>query len=141
VGEGGCVKIPIRIHEHKSEPLYQQIKVQLRGLILGGQLPEGMLLPSIRELAGHLNCSVITIRRVYQDLELEGLLRTKQGTGTFVAAVDQAVRESFRRETVKEAFENAVDTGISVHLTGEEMIEIFEKVLKQKTGYPPSESD
>lgn len=79
--------IPIQINENSAEPLYHQIETQLRSLIVSGQIEEGTLLPSIREFAGSLNCSVITVRRVYQDLENEGLLRTRQGTGTFVASV------------------------------------------------------
>lgn len=90
------VKIPIQINENSAEPLYHQIENQLRSLIITGQLEEGTHLPSIREFAGALNCSVITVRRVYQDLENEGLLRTKQGTGTFVAQVEAGDRENYR---------------------------------------------
>lgn len=74
--------IPIQINENSAEPLYHQIETQLRSLIISGAITEGTLLPSIREFAGDLKCSVITVRRVYQDLENEGLLRTRQGTGT-----------------------------------------------------------
>lgn len=71
--------IPIQINETSAEPLYHQITVQLRALIVSRQLAAGTLLPSIRELAQQLKCSIITIRRVYQDLEAQGLLRTRQG--------------------------------------------------------------
>lgn len=124
--------IPIRTNEDSAEPLYFQIEVQLRALILSGQLAEGTLLPSIRELAGDLNCSVITIRRVYQDLENEGLLRTKQGTGTFVAKVGTDDRERYRRDAVVEAFRAAVEAGVRVQCTDDEMRSIFDEVLKAK---------
>ena len=65
------MRIPIQINENSAEPLYHQIETQ-RSLIISGQIEEGTLLPSIREFAGNLNCSVITVRRVYQDLENEG---------------------------------------------------------------------
>lgn len=124
--------IPIQINENSAEPLYHQIETQLRSLIVSGQVEEGTLLPSIREFAGSLNCSVITVRRVYQDLENEGLLRTKQGTGTFVASVGAGERDEYRRNAVQEAMKAAVDTGISVQYNEDEMRILFLQILKQK---------
>lgn len=124
--------LPIRIDEHKPEPLYHQIEVQLRGLILGGQLAEGTLLPSIRELAGALKCSAITVRRVYQDLENERLIRTRQGMGTFVAGVDAGARDEHRLERASEAMAGAIDTGLQLHCTLEELERLFEDLIRNK---------
>lgn len=124
--------IPIQINENSAEPLYHQIETQLRSLIVSGQIEEGTLLPSIREFAGSLNCSVITVRRVYQDLENEGLLRTRQGTGTFVASVGVGERDEYRRTVVQEAVEVAVDTGISVQYGEEELKQLFLQILNKK---------
>ncbi|WP_213620611.1 GntR family transcriptional regulator [Paenibacillus sp. J22TS3] len=124
--------IPIQINENSAEPLYHQIKTQLRSLIVSEQIEEGTLLPSIREFAGSLNCSVITIRRVYQDLENEGFLRTRQGTGTFVAKVDQGERTEYRKAVVQEAVEAAVDVGLSVQYGEDELRALFLQILKRK---------
>lgn len=126
------MRIPIQINENSAEPLYHQIETQLRSLIISGQVKEGTLLPSIREFASGLNCSVITVRRVYQDLEGEGLLRTRQGTGTFVAGVGEQIRERFKRDTVIEALEAAIDTGLSVHCSEEELKAIFMEIVQKK---------
>ncbi|NGM84387.1 GntR family transcriptional regulator [Paenibacillus sp. 7124] len=126
--------IPIQIDDKSPEPLYHQIETQLRSLIISGNLAEGTLLPSIREFAGDLKCSVITVRRVYQDLEGEGLLRTRQGTGTFVSHVGDGAREEFRRETVRKALESAVDAGRSVQFGVEELEELFQEIVKRKYG-------
>ncbi|GGG16298.1 GntR family transcriptional regulator [Paenibacillus abyssi] len=124
--------IPIQINEQSAEPLYHQIGIQLRALIVSGQLEEGTLLPSIRELAQHLKCSVITIRRVYQNLETEGLLFTRQGTGTFVAQVGAEERSRHRLESVVEAFEAAVAAALRVQCTEEEMGDIYRSVVKER---------
>ncbi|WP_127532679.1 GntR family transcriptional regulator [Paenibacillus kobensis] len=124
--------LPININENSPEPLYHQIEVQLRALIVSGQLAEGTLLPSIRELAQMLKCSVITVRRVYQDLESEGLLRTRQGTGTFVANVQEEDRDRQRTASVIEAVEAAVDAGMRVQLTREEMMQIIVQILDKR---------
>lgn len=124
--------IPIQLNEQSAEPMYYQIEVQLRALIVSGQLAEGSLLPSIRELAQTLKCSVITIRRVYQDLENEGLLRTRQGTGTYVAKVGDEMRDVHRRSAVIEALETAVDAGIRVKCSDQEMLDMLLDVLKRR---------
>nr|WP_243867386.1 GntR family transcriptional regulator [Paenibacillus sp. BK720] len=124
--------MPIHINEQSAEPLYYQIEVQLRALIVSGQLEEGALLPSIRELAQLLKCSVITVRRVYQDLENEGLLRTKQGTGTYVARIEQNAMDRFRLDAVTEALEAAVEAGKLVQCTREELTKLFQEVLDRK---------
>lgn len=133
--------IPIQINENSAEPLYHQIKTQLRSLIVSEQIEEGTLLPSIREFAGSLNCSVITIRRVYQDLENEGFLRTRQGTGTFVAKVDQGERSEYRRTVVQEAVEAAVDAGLAVQYGEDELKELFLQILKKKYHNEQEEGD
>lgn len=126
------VWLPIQINEQSAEPLYHQIEVQLRAIIVSGQMEEGTLLPSIRELAQLLKCSVITIRRVYQDLENEGLLRTKQGTGTFIAMVGNDMRDKHRRSAVIEALEHAVEAGLRVQCSDDEMVEMLQEILQRK---------
>lgn len=130
--EGEAVWLPIHINEQSAEPLYYQIEVQLRALIVSGQLEEGTLLPSIRELAQLLKCSVITVRRVYQDLENEGLLRTKQGTGTYVARIEQNAMDRFRLDSVIEGIESAIDAGKLVQCTKEELMKLFQEILERK---------
>lgn len=124
--------IPIQINDNSAEPLYHQIETQLRSLIISGVVTEGTLLPSIREFAGDLKCSVITVRRVYQDLENEGLLRTKQGTGTFVSHVGDGAMEEYKRDAVSKALESAVDIGRSVHCGEEEIKRIFLEIVERK---------
>ncbi|WP_150272112.1 GntR family transcriptional regulator [Paenibacillus tepidiphilus] len=126
--------IPIQINENSAEPLYHQIETQLKSLIISGVIAEGTLLPSIREFAGDLKCSVITVRRVYQDLEAQGLLRTRQGTGTFVSHVGEGAMEEYKRVAVQKALENAVDTALSVQCGEEELNEMFRRLVKDKYG-------
>ncbi|WP_342564085.1 GntR family transcriptional regulator [Paenibacillus sp. FSL R7-0345] len=124
--------IPIQINENSAEPLYSQIETQLRSLIISGSITEGTLLPSIREFAGELKCSVITVRRVYQDLENEGLLRTRQGTGTFVSHVGAGAMEEYKQEAIRKALEGAVDVGLSVQCSAEELARMFTEIVASK---------
>ncbi|MCC3379063.1 GntR family transcriptional regulator [Paenibacillus farraposensis] len=126
------MNIPVYIDENSAEPLYAQIEKQLRSLIVTGQITAGTLLPSIREFAGTLRCSVITVRRVYQDLENEGLLRTRQGTGTFVAQVEEDMRSDYRLKAVTKALDTAIATGIAVQMEEQKLLELFAEMVKKR---------
>lgn len=112
------------------EPMYRQIESQLRDFILGGQLPPGTKLPSVRALAKDLACSVITTRRAYQDLEGDGFIRTRQGMGTVVAEIDEDLMAAHRREPVEAALGEAVRAGRRAGFGEAEIREILEKVLQ-----------
>jgi GntR family transcriptional regulator len=112
------------------EPMYAQIESQLRDFILLGQLPPGTRLPSMRTLARDLSCSVITTRRAYEDLEGEGLIRTRQGLGTVVADIPEENILARRREPVETAFKEAVRAGRRAGFDGEELRRILEETLQ-----------
>ncbi|WP_192703217.1 GntR family transcriptional regulator [Paenibacillus sp. OAS669] len=107
----------IIISNVSDPPIYQQIKGQIKDAILRGELTEGELLPSIRALANDLRVSVLTTRRVYDELEAEGFITTKAGKGSYVAQGNlELLRESKRRmveEKLTEAWNAARSLGIS----------------------------
>ncbi|QDX94835.1 GntR family transcriptional regulator [Brevibacillus laterosporus] len=76
----------IIIKNNSGQPLYQQIKDQIKSAIFREELKEGEQLPSIRSLANDLKVSVLTTKRVYEELEKEGFIVTKAGRGSFVAS-------------------------------------------------------
>ena len=69
----------ILISNTSDTPLYQQIKDQIKDAILKEELVEGDALPSIRAFANDLKVSVLTIRRVYEELEQEGFIVSQVG--------------------------------------------------------------
>ena len=71
-------------------PLYVQIKEQIKDAILKGELEDGELLPSIRSFANDVQVSVLTVRRVYEELEKEGFAVSQAGRGTFVSKIQNA---------------------------------------------------
>jgi DNA-binding transcriptional regulator YhcF (GntR family) len=68
-------------------PIGVQLAWALRARIGDGRLAPGRRLPGLRELAEMLGINANTARAVYQRLEQEGLIESRQGTGTFVASV------------------------------------------------------
>ena len=88
----------ILISNISNIPLYQQIKDQLKDIIFKGEMSEGDALPSIRNFATDLKVSVLTIRRVYNELEQEGFITSQVGIGTFISAGNlELLRDSKRR--------------------------------------------
>ena len=74
-----------------SAPLYQRIAASLRERILSGGHPAGDVLPSENELAGAYRTSRTTVRRAFQILESEGLIKPRQGKGYIVQTPRRAV--------------------------------------------------
>ena len=90
----------ILISNTSTRPLYEQIKDQLKDAILQGELAPGDALPSIRAFAADLKVSVLTIRRVYDDLEQEGFVTSQVGKGTFVSTGNvELLRDARRRRS------------------------------------------
>ncbi len=98
-------------------PIYDQICIQIKELILNGELKQDEPLPSIRSLAKELRISVITTKRAYEELEKEGFILTVPYKGSFVARQDlnRIRRENLRKlkQTLKEAAALAKSCGLS----------------------------
>jgi GntR family transcriptional regulator len=67
-------------------PIYAQLDRGLRAAIATGRLQVGDQLPTVRQLAVDLRVNANTVARVYAELERAGILETRRGVGSFVAA-------------------------------------------------------
>ena len=74
-----------RVNATSTQPLYLQLTQQIRHAIDTGVLQPGDSLPGIRTLAEQLVVSPNTVVKAYSELEHEGLLEMRQGSGAFVA--------------------------------------------------------
>lgn len=81
--------------------MYQQLMDQICQRIVAGDWPAGHELPSIRALAANVRVSVITVKRAYLELERQGVIMTRPGKGSFVAAGAE-VGLRLRREELEE---------------------------------------
>ncbi|MGM8364929.1 GntR family transcriptional regulator [Virgibacillus sp. W0181] len=126
------MQLPIQLSKDSREPIYHQIEQQIKTLIASGQLQAGTPLPSIRVLSKDLEISVITTRRVYQNLENNGFIKTVQGKGTFVSKVEDALKKEVKITSVQQAFEQAIDIALHYNYTDKQMKAIFHDVLSHK---------
>ena len=86
-----------------TRPIYQQVKDNLRRLMVSGAIKEGEKLPSVRALASSLAINPNTIQRAYEALEAEGYLYSVPGKGSFAAAGSQV--DDSRQESLLAQFE------------------------------------
>jgi len=83
-------------------PIYQQVAEGIRALIARGVLKPGAPLPPVRQLAADLGVNLNTIAVAYRELQSEGLLTVKHGSGAIVASrtttehTDEELRRGLR---------------------------------------------
>lgn len=80
------MSLKIVLNRKSNIDLSQQLYQQLKKLILDGSLPAGERIPSSRELAETLKISRPTVAISLDQLQQEGFLFLKHGSGTFVSA-------------------------------------------------------
>ena len=122
----------ILISNTSESPLYQQIKDQIVDAILKGELAEGDTLPSIRMFANDLKVSVLTIRRVYDDLEKEGFVNSQIGIGTFVSASNIELLRDSKRRLVEQKMQDMIQTAKSLRISRQELNEMMNILFEEE---------
>ena len=113
----------ISLDYRDSRPLYQQVKDNLRRMMLTGLLPPDEKLPSVRSLATQLAINPNTIQRAYSQLETEGYVYTVSGRGTFVCEVREQNRQ--RRAEVTARVQPLMEELRDLGMTREEWTDLW----------------
>ncbi len=119
-----------RIHPSSGVPLYLQLMEQIKHAVETGALREGDQLPTIRKVAEDLVMNPNTVVRAYRELEHEGVLVLKHGSGAFI-------RESAgeRGRLVRKAqgvLQTVIERLRGMGLTDDELRRVFENELAQE---------
>jgi GntR family transcriptional regulator len=116
--------VEFRIDLKSGVPFYRQIIEQVKFGIARGDLSAGAQLPTVRQLAVELSINPNTVIRAYREMEIEGLLETHQGSGTFVGDrkpnIDGLERRRMLDQIITELLARATSYGFSLDevLTG-----------------------
>jgi GntR family transcriptional regulator len=122
----------LNISELSDEPLHAQISRQIRAKILVGDLDGGEALPSIRGLAKGQRVSVITVQRAYDDLERDGLVRSRRGKGFWVSELTCERKNTMAEQRFAEALEKLIDHASAEGLSRSDMCKILERLLENR---------
>jgi GntR family transcriptional regulator len=124
----------LKVDPRSAVPVYEQIKSFFKLKILSGEWADGDQLMSIRELAVKLRINPNTIIKVYNQLETEGFLLSRQGSGHFVKRPDPAQMREEKRELFKRLTDDYMAKALEIGFGAEEMLaEISGKAGRKKS--------
>ena len=122
-----------RLNPASGQPLYLQLMEQVRHAVEIGVLQDGDVMPSIRALAEELVISHNTIAKAYMELQHEGLLELRHGSGAYISAPRsgkaRAAKLVSAQTRVREMIEDLREDGFSA----DEIRRLFEAQLSYTT--------
>jgi GntR family transcriptional regulator len=111
-------------------PFHRQIVDQIRYGIASDRLMPGEQLPTVRELAVHLQVNPNTVRKAYSELEILGILDTQQGTGTFVSHRQVEIGEAEKQRMLRQICDELVARGNQYGFTVREIVTHMQRRLE-----------
>ena len=122
----------IIISNSSNKPIYEQICLQVKTLIMNGTLSAGEPLPSMRSLAKDLHISVITVQRAYEDLTRDGFIETVSGKGSFVSSQNQGFIQEELLRIAEDFLRQAAEIGRSHGIAFEKMANILKLYYEEE---------
>ena len=120
----------IQINNSSDDPIYLQIKNQIKAQIISGDLKVGEQLPSIRFLAKELRVSMLTAKRAFDELELDGFINPVQGKGNFVAAQNkELIREEYLKK-IESKLQEVVELSEIADVSSDELIKMLKSYVE-----------
>ena len=114
-----------------DKPIYEQIYIQIKNMIVSGKLKEGDSLPSIRNLAKDLRISVITTKRAYEELEKDGYIYTVKAKGSFVNKKNIKLIKEENLKKIEFHIKEILDLAKINELKIEDIYEMFDIILEE----------
>nr|WP_299387560.1 GntR family transcriptional regulator [Allomuricauda sp.] len=115
--------IDFKLDPKTGIPFYRQIIDQIKFGIASGNLKTGEQLPTVRSLAVELKVNLNTIAKAYKELEIQNILETQQGTGTFINEIKIQITEKEKKDKLNEICNEFSSIAFSYGFTIEEIID------------------
>ncbi|MBT3382587.1 MAG: GntR family transcriptional regulator [Prolixibacteraceae bacterium] len=94
--------IYFKLDPKAGSPFYRQIIDQIKFGIASGNLNIGEQLPTVRALAVDLKVNLNTVAKAYKELEIQNILETQQGTGTFISTIEIQISAKEKDEKLQD---------------------------------------
>jgi GntR family transcriptional regulator len=117
----------LRLNPASGTPLYLQLVEHLKHAIANGTIKAGEHLPSVRRMAEDLVINPNTVVRAYRDLESEGIVELRHGSGVFVSE-SVAARAGVMKKA-EPIIRSAVDRLESLRLAEDDIRRLMENEL------------
>lgn len=99
----------LQLNKNSDVPLYRQLYLSIRSAVESGHLQKSDRLPSVRRLAGDLALSCTTVESAYQQLCVEGYIRSAPHRGYFALDVK---RDGPERKNAPPAYKHRVFSAV-----------------------------
>ncbi len=120
----------IILNNSSMTPIYEQLVDQIKAMIVGDQLKEDDILPSVRTLSKDLKISALTVKKAYDTLEAEGFTVTVHGKGTYVAGNNKELMMEERKKEVEADLEMAIQKGRRSGMSDQEILQLIDLIME-----------
>lgn len=121
----------ISINNASNRPVYQQIIDQIKRDIAMGRLIKDEKLPTVRQLAAQLAINPNTIAKAYRQLEGEGIINTKPGSGAFIANLDSNLNRAVRKKLLLDELERIAVEAFHMQIDRQTLQELFNNAIEK----------
>ncbi|MEN8222212.1 MAG: GntR family transcriptional regulator [Acidobacteriota bacterium] len=121
--------IKLTLSESSSIPLHMQLKQSILLNILSGKLEKGEKMPSIRNLAKLLKINPNTVAKVYYNLEEEGVLDGKVGSG-FTIIGNRAKLDKFKTMILEDEIRGLLETAVKLGFGKDHLLDTIGRVIE-----------
>ena len=109
-----------------DSPIYIQIATDIKEKILSNKYEVGSKLPSVRELSVVYEVTTLTVQRAMQQLEIEGVIQSKKGIGSFVTmGCRDALEQNMINEQAKDFIIKMKNRGLDNEKIGSLILEVL----------------
>jgi len=120
--------IEFKLDPKSGVPYYRQIIDQIRYGISAGHFKVGDQLPTVRALAVQLKVNLNTVNKAYKELEIQDILETQQGTGTFIGAAGLTIPDRERKDKIESICREFLSIAFSYGFSTDEIVREIHKL-------------
>lgn len=124
--------IEFKLDPKSGVPFYKQIVDQIRFGISSGNLKAGEQLPTVRALAVQLQINLNTVTKAYKELEIQKILETQQGTGTFIGDASIKIGDEEKRGKLKSICSEFLSIASTYGLKVEDIINELNHIIGEE---------
>jgi GntR family transcriptional regulator len=114
--------VQFKLDPKSGVPYYRQIIDQIRYGIAAGHFKVGDQLPTVRALAVELKVNLNTVNKAYKELEIQNILETQQGTGTFIGAAGVSIPDRERKSKLESICREFLSIAFSYGFNTDEIV-------------------
>ena len=125
----------IILSSSSSKPIYEQIVIQFKEMIMKGELKPEDSLPSMRKLAKDLHVSIITTQRAYEELAKDGFIHIVPAKGAFVSSQNKDFIKEENRRRIESLLQESCTIARENDIQIDELIQMIKLLFEEDIYY------